>query len=77
MLDVCLFTSKNHMRFLSYLWGSLKGKHLNYPDVIYKKVRHVEVLGDKSVHVQLDGEVTGHLPMKFVSARGRLEVVVP
>jgi len=77
MLDVCLFTSRNHLRFLSYLWGSLKGKHLGYPDVIYEKVRQLEVSGDESVHVQLDGEVAGHLPMKFVSAEGCLEVVVP
>jgi YegS/Rv2252/BmrU family lipid kinase len=75
MLDVCLFTSKNHFRFLSYLWGSLKGKHLGYSDVIYEKVRRLEVSGDQSVHVQLDGEVAGHLPMKFVSAEGRLEVI--
>jgi len=76
-LDVCLFTSRNHLRFLSYLWGSLKGKHLGYPDVIYEKVDQLEVSGDESVHVQLDGEVAGHLPMKFVSAEGCLEVVVP
>lgn len=76
-LDVCLFTSRNHLRFLSYLWGSLKGKHLGYPDVIYEKVRQLEVSGDESVQVQLDGEVAGHLPMKFVSAEGCLEVVVP
>jgi len=77
MLDVCLFTSTNHIRFLSYLWGSLKGNHLTYYDVIYEKVRRIEVSGDQSVHVQLDGEVAGHLPMKIVSDEGRLEVVVP
>jgi diacylglycerol kinase family enzyme len=77
MLDVCLFTSTNHIRFLSYLWGSLKGKHLAYSDVVYEKVRRIEVSGDQSIRVQLDGEVAGHLPMKIVSDEARLEVVVP
>jgi diacylglycerol kinase (ATP) len=77
VLDVCLFTSKSHIRFLGYLWGSLQGKHLGYPDVIYEKVRQLEITGDKSVQVQLDGELAGHLPMKFSTAQNHLEVIVP
>jgi YegS/Rv2252/BmrU family lipid kinase len=76
-LDVCLFTSNNHVRFLSYLWGSLRGKHLSDPDVIYKEVGGLEGFGEPSVHVQLDGEVAGTLPMKFVSSEDHLQVVVP
>jgi diacylglycerol kinase (ATP) len=77
VLDVCLFTSRNHIRFLNYLWGSLKGKHLGYPDVIYEKVRQLKVTGDESVQVQLDGELAGHLPMNFATADSHLEVIVP
>jgi len=76
-LDVCLFTSRSHLRFLGYLWGSLKGNHLAYADVIYAKVRQLEVSGDEDLPVQLDGEVAGHLPMKFVAAKDHLEVFVP
>jgi diacylglycerol kinase family enzyme len=76
-LDVCLFNSGNHLRFLAYLWGSLKGKHLQYPDVVYKKTRALEVVGDRNIHVQLDGELVGFLPTKFSTSESHLQVVVP
>ena len=76
-LDVCLFTSKRKTRFLHYLWGVLRRKHLDYPDVVYRKVQRVEVAGDPSVPVQMDGELVGNLPMSFsVFSRG-VQVVVP
>jgi YegS/Rv2252/BmrU family lipid kinase len=76
-LDVCLFTSKNHFRFLNYLWGSLRGNHLGYPDVIYEKANQIAISGDETIAVQLDGELAGHLPMKFAVADEYLDVIVP
>ena len=76
-LDVCLFTSKRKTRFLHYLWGVLRRSHLDYPDVVYRKVQRVEVAGDPSVPVQMDGELVGNLPMSFsVFSRG-VQIVVP
>ncbi len=76
-LDVCLFTSNQKARFLSYLWGVLTRTHLDYSDVVYRKVQRVEVAGDPSVPVQMDGELVGNLPMSFsVFSRG-VQVVVP
>ncbi len=76
-LDVCLFTSKRKTRFLHYLWGVLRRRHLDYPDVVYRKTQRVEVTGDPSVPVQMDGELVGNLPMSFsVFSRG-VQIVVP
>ncbi len=76
-LDVCLFTSNHKTRFLNYLWGVLRRRHLDYPDVVYRKVQRVEVTGDPSVPVQMDGELVGNLPMSFsVFSRG-VQIVVP
>ncbi len=75
-LDVCLFTSRCRLRFFVYLWGVLWGRHLSYPDVIYRSSRHLEVGGETTVPVQLDGEFIGTLPMNF-EAGPALEIVVP
>lgn len=76
-LDVCLFSARNHFRYLKYLWGSLRGKHLSYPDVVYRKTRELEVTGGPNVVVQLDGELAGTLPRHFEMASETLDVYVP
>jgi YegS/Rv2252/BmrU family lipid kinase len=76
-LDVCLFTATNHLRFVKYLWGSFQGKHLDYPDVIYRKAKSLLVTGSEQTPVQLDGELKGYLPRHFRSAEERLRVFVP
>lgn len=76
-LDVCLFTSRQRLRYLFYLWGVLSGRHLRYPDVLYRKVRHVKVSGDRTVPIQMDGELIGQSPMEFSSSSQGLQMVVP
>jgi YegS/Rv2252/BmrU family lipid kinase len=76
-LDVCLFTSRSHLRYVRYLWGTIRGKHLDSPDVVYRKVRGIEVTGEPKISVQLDGELAGALPRRFMLAEETLEVIVP
>ena len=76
-LDVCLFTGRHRWRYLSYLLGVLSGRHLQYDDVIYRKVQHLKVSGDSSVPIQMDGELVGHVPMEFSSFSEGVEVIVP
>ncbi len=76
-LDVCLFTSQQRWRYLLYLWGVLSGRHLRYPDVLYRKVQHLKVSSDRPVPIQMDGELIGQSPMEFSSSSEGLEVVVP
>ena len=76
-LDVCLFTSQHRWRYLLYLWGVLSGRHLRYPDVLYRKVQHLKVSSDRPVPIQMDGELIGQSPMEFFSSSECLQVVVP
>ena len=76
-LDVCLFTSQKRWRYLLYLWGVLSGRHLRYPDVLYRKVKHLKVSSDCPVPIQMDGELIGRSPMEFSSSSEVLQVVVP
>lgn len=76
-LDVCLFKSTVRSRFIRYLVAVLRGQHLNFPDVIYRKVQSVQVRGDERIQVQMDGDIVGFLPMDFnVCPRG-IEIFVP
>lgn len=76
-LDVCLFRSTSRFRYLGYLAGVLRGRHVDDVDVVYRKVSSVQVLSGESVPVQMDGEVVGCSPMDFgVCSRG-IEIFVP
>lgn len=75
--DVCLFTANRRLRFVNYLLAALRGNHIGYPDVIYRKVRNVQVSGDDSIPVQMDGDVMGHIPMEFSSYNEGVQVVTP
>ena len=76
-LDVCLFTGRGRGRYLAYILAAISGRHLRYPDVIYRKVQHVRVSADPSIPIQMDGELVGHGSMEFSSYREGIEVVVP
>jgi diacylglycerol kinase (ATP) len=76
-LDVCLFRSASHFRYARYLLAGVSGRHLELPDVVYRKARRVLVRSRRPVKVQLDGEPAGFLPVEFRSAEEALRVVVP
>ena len=76
-LDVCLFTSPNRSRLLSYVWAALQGKHVRLPDVIYRKASCVEARGASSIPWQIDGDVVGGLPVRISSSNQSVEVFVP
>lgn len=76
-LDVILFTSQSHLRFLKYLSWTRRGKHVELEDVLVRKAQHIEVTGDPDLAVQLDGEMAGCLPRVFDVAEEVVEVFVP
>lgn len=77
VLDVCLFTSTSHLRFFRYLVGAMRGRHLGYADVVYRKARSVEISGEVDIPVQLDGEMRGRLPITFSIGDEAVDVCVP
>lgn len=74
---VSIFTSKSHARFIAYLWGALRGRHIGFPDVIYRPAHRVEALGAPSLQVQMDGELAGALPMTFAVIPRSIEILAP
>jgi YegS/Rv2252/BmrU family lipid kinase len=76
-LDVCLFTGSGRGRYLAYILGTVSGRHIHYPDVLYRKVRHVSISADPSIPIQMDGDLVGHGSIEFSSCGEGIEVVVP
>ena len=76
-LDVCLFTGSGRVRYLAYVFGAISGRHIHYPDVLYRKVRHLSITADPSIPIQMDGDLVGHGSIEFSSYGEGIEVVVP
>jgi diacylglycerol kinase family enzyme len=51
------------------------GMPRNAPEVRF--VNAVRLRADGDAHVQIDGELIGHLPMRFEIAPQSLEIIVP
>jgi diacylglycerol kinase family enzyme len=60
-LDLLVFRKPGPFQALYYLWRVLWGKHLDDPDVIYRRVRRVTLSADDTVPAQLDGDPAGVL----------------
>ncbi len=77
-LDICVFSSGSRLDYLKYATASIFGSHRQMPGVIYKKVRRVRITAEGRVHVpvQLDGEVTGTLPLQLEAVPGGVKLLV-
>jgi YegS/Rv2252/BmrU family lipid kinase len=75
--DICLFNSQSRLAYLGYALLSLTGSHTMSPGVVYQHAGEVKANSNDAALVQLDGEVVGHLPMKFEIVPHSLRVVAP
>ncbi|MEE8348824.1 MAG: diacylglycerol kinase family protein [Acidobacteriota bacterium] len=76
-LDVCLFKGSGRGRYLAYVLGTISGRHIHFPDVLYRRVRHLSITADSSIPVQMDGDLVGHGSIEFSSYGEGIEVAVP
>ncbi len=76
-LNLCAFNSNNRITYLGYAAMSLFGAHTKASKVIYEPISEIFAESEVPVPVQLDGELVGHLPMKFSIVPNALTVVAP
>jgi diacylglycerol kinase family enzyme len=74
-LDLCLFGGKTRKDLIRFANGVLSGNHLNLDDVFYGKFTEMEIVSDREVHVQTDGDYFGTLPLKIDAVRDAVSVV--
>ena len=75
MLDVCVVKGRTRIDLLRFIIGVLRQKHTGLRDVEYTKASEVEVTSDSRVHVQIDGEYFGLLPVKIEVVKDCISVV--
>jgi YegS/Rv2252/BmrU family lipid kinase len=76
-LDVCLFSSRSRIEYLSYALQSLRGSHTSRSQVTYLSAQEAAACAMEPIFVQLDGELVGSLPMRFECVPRALRVVAP
>ena len=74
-LDICVFKGKSKLDLLRFVSGVLRQKHLDFQDVEYLNASAQEIKSDSKVHVQIDGEYFGTLPVKIVVVSGAVSLV--
>lgn len=74
--EVCIIQTSSRMRYLRLLSQAMRnGMPRDKPEVCFVTATTVKAYGDSAV--QIDGELIGHLPMRFEIAPHSLEVIVP
>lgn len=76
-LDLCIFQRRGPLPLLRYATGIARGRHLELPDVLYRKAQQVSLRCAKPLPVQADGDLIGRLPMDFSVARDALTILRP
>jgi YegS/Rv2252/BmrU family lipid kinase len=75
ILDICLFKGKTKTDMVRLIMGVIRKKHLDYDDVSYIKAREVEVTSDSTVHIQVDGDYFGTLPVRIDVVKDALSFI--
>jgi len=74
--EVCIIETTSRLRYLQLLSHAMRnGMPRDKPEVRFVNAVSVKAYGD--AQVQVDGELLGHLPMRFEIAPHSLEVIVP
>ena len=74
--EICIIQTMSRLRYLHLLSYAMRdGMPRDSPEVQFVKATSVKAHGD--AQVQVDGELLGHLPMRFEIAPHSLNVIVP
>ncbi|HKU72756.1 MAG TPA: diacylglycerol kinase family protein [Pyrinomonadaceae bacterium] len=74
--EICMIQTMSRLRYLHLLSYAMRdGMPRDKPEVQFVKATSVRAYGD--AQVQVDGELLGHLPMRFEIAQHSLNVIVP
>ena len=76
LLDVLIFKNIGYLDIAKYLAGVLIGRHTGMDGVEYFQVPEATVRSEQEVPVEVDGELSGALPVTFRVA-GKLRLCVP
>lgn len=76
-LDVCIFKGDRMLDVVRHIVMILAGQHLRDPKVETYRARRVEIRGEKSLPIHMDGDPVGQTPVTITVAPKALRVIVP
>ena len=77
MISLCLHKKGGVFSNIGFFFSILFNVHRKFKNVIAKKVKEVEILGDSHIVTQIDGEANGVLPQKVSIIPGKLRFIIP
>ena len=75
VLDICVFKGSKRKDLLRFVTGVLTKTHLKSPDVLFDKFKEIEITSSGTVHVQIDGEYFGTLPVSIDVVKDAVSLV--
>ena len=77
LLDVLVFQNQSHWDLLRYMHAIMMGQHASLSDVEYFQSPALDFYSEERVPFELDGEVSGYLPLSVTLERAALQVFAP
>lgn len=77
LIDVLVFRNQSPWDLLRYMHAILVGQHAQLGDVEYFQTPALSLCSDSPVPFELDGEMTGYLPLSLRVEKGALSVLAP
>ncbi|HDH04406.1 MAG TPA: diacylglycerol kinase family lipid kinase [Nitrospirae bacterium] len=75
LLDICVLKGGTRRALFRFITGVIRKRHLDLDDVSYSKASELEIRSDGKVHVQIDGDYFGTLPVKIDVVKDAVRVV--
>lgn len=76
LLDVCVLPCRSRQEVIMHLMAVATGDHIHQEGVVYLKCKSVRIESAQQVPVQIDGEASGHTPLKIDLLPERLRFIV-
>ena len=76
-LDVIVLEDSILPDLAGVLVSAINGNHINHPKVKNFKTKKIQILSDKEVTVDIDGEYGGNLPAEISVSSNKLRLIVP
>lgn len=75
--DLLILKKSNIAEFIRVATSALRGTHIEDKNIIYTQAKHIKVIPDDKMQLNIDGEFGGMLPGEFVNIKQHIEFLVP
>lgn len=77
LLDIVIFEKANHADLLQIFTRVFNGQHITHPKVHYYQGKDIRINPEKSIPIDIDGDLGGYLPAEIVSVHNAIDILMP